>query len=226
MRVHHGDQHHVQDAAHRTAQLQDMHRLFQSKQDGPYRVGGFEFFHQVIGNIARREVGEDQGVHVLVHQFTERIILLHQFPVKGYAGLHFAIHDQRGHFFLYDPTGIGHEPGLGRIAAPEIGIAEHGDAGRDIEMLHLPGNHQCDISQFFRRGIEINGRIGEEQRTPFGQHQVHPCDLFHAFLGTDRMQGGTDRIGIVLGQSRDHRVGIAAFHHHATKIVAVLHHFF
>jgi len=82
LRIYHGNIHHVNDLAYGTAQLQYVHRLFHTQQNGTDRVKTSYFLQKVIGNITSAEVGENEGVHFFSHQFREGIAVFQYLLVK------------------------------------------------------------------------------------------------------------------------------------------------
>ena len=68
-------------------------------------------------------------------------------------------------------------------------------------------------------GFEVHRCIGEEQGPPFGEHDVHAGDLFHAGLGADDVQGRADGIRVIAAEPADHAIGLAVFQQHAAEVV-------
>src|SRR5262245_19820899 len=60
LRIDHGHQRHIINAAYRTAQLQHMHGFLQTQQNRTNGIRAANLLHEVIGNVPSRQVGEDQ----------------------------------------------------------------------------------------------------------------------------------------------------------------------
>ena len=75
---------------------------------------------EIIGDITRRQIRENQGVHFFINQFTKRIIIPHHIITERGTCLHFSVYNKRRITFFYNNPRICHQLGLRRCAASKI----------------------------------------------------------------------------------------------------------
>ena len=101
---------------------------------------------------------------------------------------------------------------------------EHGDARHDVVALHGVGNGDGDLSQVLGRWLDVHGGVGEEVDLALGRDDhVHAGDALHILFFGNQFERGPDRVGVVLGNAGDQRVGVAGMHHHRGEARAGAH---
>ena len=82
---------------------------------------------------------------------------------------------------------------------------------------------QSNFDQVFRRGLNIDAGVGHEEDLALARdHHIATGDAVQSFTHADDLQRRTDRVGEMLGNAGDQRIGIAHTHHHGAEHVAIV----
>ena len=132
LRVDHGDGGHVDDVLHVGAALEHVHRATHADEDRPDRRRPAEVVQQLVGDVARAQVRENQHVRLFLER-AERIVALDDLRIERGVGLHLAVDDERRIALPQQRDGARHLLGLGMPHRPEVREREHRDARLDAD---------------------------------------------------------------------------------------------
>ncbi len=113
--------------------------------------------------------------------------------------------------------------GILTLSAAKVRVGYHRDTGLYIESLYCLGGEFGNFYQLIYGRIEVHGCIGEKQRASGCQQDIHSRYTINAFFLANYLQGRTNRVWVVAGETRDKGISFTVFDHHCPKVVAVVH---
>ena len=109
------------------------------------------------------------------------------------------------------------------MTLPKLENDKHGDTRCHVEAASHVGRAQGDLDQVFRRGLDVDAGVGQEVDLALARdHGVAAGNPVQALAHADDLQGGTNRVGKMLRDTGDERVGIAHVDHHRAEDIAIV----
>ena len=181
-------------------------------------------FGQLVADVSRIDVGEDQDVRASGDGGALRLRFADG-RHEGGVELQLAVDLQFRRARTNGPRGLDHLV-CHRVLRRALGRErEHGDARLDIEQRAAGlGRGHRDLGQLRGRRIDHHRRIGEDHRAVRAErpvrhdHHHHRRDDAEARLQPDRNQRRTHRVRRRIGRARHRSVGLPRAHHHVSEI--------
>jgi hypothetical protein len=127
-------------------------------------------------------------------------------PLGGHGdiGHDFAIHNQGWVGLVQQIDGFPDLVAQRMPGAAKVREGEHGNARHNIKTPGFLSRAQGNFHQVFRRGIDIDAGVCEEQQlSVLGNEGIASRNLMQTFAHAHDLQRGTNGVGKVLGHARD-----------------------
>ena len=187
--------------------------------------------HQLVTDVARVQVGEDQAVRMPCHLAVGSLRGAHG-RHHGRVGLQLAIKRQLGGKFARDGRGLGNF-GLVIVFRGSVrGMRQHGHyrLGAD-EVLPRPRGVHGNVGKLLGVGLNLQAAVAEQERAVLAvfavrhHHDEEAADQLHARGGLQDLQAGAQHVAGCVARAGNHAVGTAGLHHHDAEVQHVLHRF-
>ena len=168
--VHGGDSSDGDDIFDVVTGLENVHGSAHAQQDGTDGFGICQAREELVGDIGRVQIGEDQ--HIGVADLAEGVAVFNDIDDDGGIGLHLAIDDDIGAFLAHQLDGARDFIAVWMGGGAEVGEGQHGHA-----RIQAQGNGEVigehgDFRERLGIGIDIDGGVGEEVGAVVDDHQI------------------------------------------------------
>ena len=198
----------------------------QAEQDGAVGVEVAETLGDLVADVARVDVGEDESVGVAADAVGDMLGLGDDGGDRR-VELELAADGGVGHFGLGLLAGVAHLVDVLALAGAERGVAQESDLGIDAEDLRALDGLAADLDQLVLGGLDVDGAVRHGQHlvlTGRGgtDHDEAGGDDVAAGLGLDELQRGTHGVRGGVGRAAEQAVGHAHLDEHGAEVVALL----
>ena len=115
--------------------------------------------------------------------------------------------------------------GAADFVGTEVRVREHGDFWLLSKEFKRLVREFGNVDECLGIGVSVDKRVGLEECTFGSRDDVHGSEMGVPFPYSDNIFGDLYRFGVFGISTGNESIGIAAFYHHHTEIVAVIHFF-
>ena len=193
------------------------------------RLGVRQALHQLVADVARIKVGEDQAVCLAGNLAVGGLRSAHG-RHHGGIGLQLAVERQLGCQLAGDGGSFYHLVRIVVFGGAVGGVGEHGHHGFGADK-GFPGlgGVDGDVRKLLRVRLDLQAAVAEQERAVLAvlavgdHHDEEAADQLHARGGFEDLQAGTQHVAGGMAGAGDHAVGAAGLYHEHAEEQHVAH---